>query len=171
MRAFSGPPVLQRSGGQFYSANRSGEKVSQGILDSSGLWACRRAQNAYGPSRHFPRRTSLGISRDRRADSRPAWRRRSGRAVNDSHENQRASSRVQGYYYPGAPHGLTATHQDRVNADLLAFLRPEPHALIGLFDAGADIAPPGSATMYDENAISSHKTGRCLAAMTALCGR
>jgi non-heme chloroperoxidase len=25
--------------------------------------------------------------------------------------------------YPGAPHGLTATHQDQVNADLLAFLR------------------------------------------------
>jgi len=25
--------------------------------------------------------------------------------------------------YPGAPHGLTVTHQDRVNADLLAFLR------------------------------------------------
>jgi hypothetical protein len=27
-----------------------------------------------------------------------------------------------GIYYPGAPHGLTATHQDQVNADLLAFL-------------------------------------------------
>ena len=26
-------------------------------------------------------------------------------------------------YYPGAPHGLTATHQDQVNAELLAFLR------------------------------------------------
>ena len=26
-------------------------------------------------------------------------------------------------YYPGAPHGITATHQDQVNADLLAFLR------------------------------------------------
>ena len=26
-------------------------------------------------------------------------------------------------YYPGAPHGLTVTHQDQVNADLLAFLR------------------------------------------------
>ncbi len=25
--------------------------------------------------------------------------------------------------YPGAPHGLTATHKDRVNADLLAFVR------------------------------------------------
>jgi non-heme chloroperoxidase len=24
-------------------------------------------------------------------------------------------------YYPGAPHGLTATHQDQVNANLLAF--------------------------------------------------
>ena len=26
-------------------------------------------------------------------------------------------------FYPGAPHGLTATHQDQVNRDLLAFLR------------------------------------------------
>ena len=26
-------------------------------------------------------------------------------------------------YYPGAPHGLTATHQDKVNADLLAFIK------------------------------------------------
>ena len=25
--------------------------------------------------------------------------------------------------YPGAPHGLTATLQDQVNADLLAFLK------------------------------------------------
>jgi non-heme chloroperoxidase len=26
-------------------------------------------------------------------------------------------------YYPGAPHGLTATLQDQVNADLLAFIK------------------------------------------------
>jgi non-heme chloroperoxidase len=26
-------------------------------------------------------------------------------------------------YYPGAPHGLTATLQDQVNADLLSFLK------------------------------------------------
>ncbi len=25
--------------------------------------------------------------------------------------------------YPGAPHGLTATHKDQVNADLLAFIK------------------------------------------------
>jgi non-heme chloroperoxidase len=30
---------------------------------------------------------------------------------------------VKEIYYPGAPHGLTATHQDQFNADLLAFLR------------------------------------------------
>lgn len=26
-------------------------------------------------------------------------------------------------YYPGAPHGITATHADQINAELLAFLR------------------------------------------------
>ena len=26
-------------------------------------------------------------------------------------------------YYPGAPHGLTATHQEKVNPDLLTFLK------------------------------------------------
>ena len=26
-------------------------------------------------------------------------------------------------YYPGAPHGIASTHQDQVNADLLAFLQ------------------------------------------------
>ncbi len=31
-----------------------------------------------------------------------------------------------GTTHPGAPHGLTATHQDQVNVDLLAFLgRPQ----------------------------------------------
>jgi non-heme chloroperoxidase len=26
-------------------------------------------------------------------------------------------------YYPGAPHGITATHQDQINTALLAFLK------------------------------------------------
>src|SRR5690606_21514182 len=26
-------------------------------------------------------------------------------------------------YYPGAPHGITSTHQDQVNRELIAFLR------------------------------------------------
>jgi non-heme chloroperoxidase len=34
-------------------------------------------------------------------------------------------------YYPGAPHGITTTHQDRVNADVLEFIR-----------SSVDAAPP-----------------------------
>jgi non-heme chloroperoxidase len=30
-------------------------------------------------------------------------------------------------YYPGAPHGITATHQDQINADLLAFIKGEKY--------------------------------------------
>ena len=35
---------------------------------------------------------------------------------------------AQDVYYPGAPHGITATHQDQVNADLLNFLKEERKA-------------------------------------------
>jgi non-heme chloroperoxidase len=31
-------------------------------------------------------------------------------------------------YYTGAPHGLTATHANRVNSDLLEFLHQGQHA-------------------------------------------
>jgi non-heme chloroperoxidase len=30
---------------------------------------------------------------------------------------------AQEIYYPGRPHGLTATHQDEIDADLLEFLK------------------------------------------------
>jgi non-heme chloroperoxidase len=43
------------------------------------------------------------------------------------HDSARKSAKLirgaKEVYYPGAPHGLTATHQDQVNAELLAFLR------------------------------------------------
>jgi non-heme chloroperoxidase len=32
---------------------------------------------------------------------------------------------AQEIYYPGAPHGITATHQDQINAALLAFMKEE----------------------------------------------
>ena len=41
-------------------------------------------------------------------------------------DSARKSARLirgaQEIYYPGAPHGLTATHEEKVNADLLEFL-------------------------------------------------
>jgi non-heme chloroperoxidase len=40
-----------------------------------------------------------------------------------SRKSARLIRNVKDIYYPGAPHGLTATHQDQINADLLAFLR------------------------------------------------
>jgi non-heme chloroperoxidase len=40
------------------------------------------------------------------------------------HKSAKLIKNAQTLYYPGAPHGLTATgHADRFNADLLAFLR------------------------------------------------
>ena len=67
------------------------------------------------------------------------WGRERGRAVKDEtghgeddqivpvKDSAKKSARLirgaKEIYYPGAPHGLTATHQDQVNADLLAFLR------------------------------------------------
>jgi non-heme chloroperoxidase len=43
------------------------------------------------------------------------------------HDAARKSARIlkdaREIYYRGAPHGLTATLQDQVNADLLAFIR------------------------------------------------
>jgi non-heme chloroperoxidase len=44
--------------------------------------------------------------------------------VNDSaRKSPRLIKGVKDVYYPGAPHGLTATHQDQVNAELLAFIK------------------------------------------------
>ena len=57
-----------------------------------------------------------------------------GRLTIDSHSPRLLSSpsspgdrpSLQGakeIYYPGAPHGITATYQDQLNADLLAFIK------------------------------------------------
>jgi non-heme chloroperoxidase len=44
--------------------------------------------------------------------------------VNDSaRKSARLIRGAKDIYYPGAPQGLTATHLDQVNAELLAFLR------------------------------------------------
>ncbi|CDN89182.1 Non-heme chloroperoxidase [Hydrogenophaga intermedia] len=43
--------------------------------------------------------------------------------ANAAHKAARLVRGARTLYYPGAPHGLTATLQDQVNADLLGFLR------------------------------------------------
>ncbi|WP_254016395.1 MULTISPECIES: hypothetical protein [Mesorhizobium] len=39
-----------------------------------------------------------------------------------------ATSRKQNFPASGTPHGIAATHQDQVNADLLAFISNHDHA-------------------------------------------
>lgn len=43
--------------------------------------------------------------------------------ADSAYKSARLVPGAQTIFYPGLPHGLTATHADRFNADLLAFLR------------------------------------------------
>ena len=111
---------------QFYGANRPGAKVSQGILDQFWLWSMQAGlKNAYESIKAF---SETDFTEDLKKIDVPALvlhgeddqivpvkdsARKSAKLIKDAKE----------IYYPGAPHGITATHQDQVNADLLEFLR------------------------------------------------
>jgi non-heme chloroperoxidase len=111
---------------QFYGANRAGAKVSQGLLDQFWLWSMQAGtKNAYESIKAF---SETDFTEDLRKFDVPTLvlhgeddqivpvkdsARKSARLIKDAQE----------IYYPGAPHGLTSTHQEQLNADLLAFLR------------------------------------------------
>ena len=110
---------------QFYGANRPGAQVSQGILDQFWLWSMQAGlKNAYESIRAF---SETDFSEDLAKIDVPALVLHGEDdqivPVDDSaRKSARLIKGAQEIYYPGAPHGITATHQDRVNADLLAFL-------------------------------------------------
>jgi non-heme chloroperoxidase len=110
---------------QFYGANRSGAKVSQGVLDAFWAWSM---QSGLKNSRDSVMSLLTDFTQDLKRFDVPTLilhgeddqivpvqisARKSARLIRGARE----------IYYPGAPHGLTATLQDRVNADLLAFLQ------------------------------------------------
>jgi len=111
---------------QFYGANRPGAQVSQGILDQFWLWSMQAGlKNAYESIRAF---SETDFSEDLAKIDVPALVLHGEDdqivPVDDSaRKSARLIKGAQEIYYPGAPHGVTATHQDRVNADLLAFLQ------------------------------------------------
>jgi len=111
---------------QFYGANRPGAKVSQGILDQFWLWSMQSGlKNAYDSVRAF---SETDFTEDLKKIDVPTLLLHGEDdqivPVNDSsRKSARLIERVKDVYYPGAPHGLTATHQDQVNSELLAFLR------------------------------------------------
>jgi non-heme chloroperoxidase len=111
---------------QFYGANRPGAKVSQGVLDQFWLWSMQSGlKNAYESVKAF---SETDFTEDLKKFDVPTLVLHGEDdqivPVNDSaRKSARLIKRVKDVYYPGAPHGLTATHQDQVNAELLAFLR------------------------------------------------
>jgi non-heme chloroperoxidase len=111
---------------QFYGANRPGAKVSQGILDQFWLWSMQSGlKNAYESVKAFSETDFTGDLKE--IDVPTLVLHGEDDQIVPVKDSARKSARLikgaKEIYYAGAPHGLTATHQDRLNADLLAFLK------------------------------------------------
>jgi len=115
----------------FYGANRSGAKVSQGILDQFWLWSMQAGlKNAYESIKAF---SETDFTEDLKKFDVPTlvMHGEDDQIVPVKDSARKSARLIRGakeIYYPGAPHGLTATLQDQVNADLLGFLK-EPARL------------------------------------------
>ena len=115
----------------FYGANRPGAKVSQGILDQFWLWSMQAGTlNAYESVKAF---SETDFTEDLKKFDFPTLvlHGEDDQIVPVKDSAKKSAKLINGakeIYYPGAPHGLTATHQDRVNADLLAFLEEAKRA-------------------------------------------
>jgi len=110
----------------FYGANRPGAKVSQGTLDQFWLWSMQAGlKNAYESIKAF---SETDFTEDLKKIDVPTlvMHGEDDQIVPVKDSAVKSARLIKGakeIYYPGAPHGLTATHQDQVNADLLAFLQ------------------------------------------------
>jgi non-heme chloroperoxidase len=111
---------------QFYGANRPGAEVSQGVLDQFWLWSMQSGlKNAFDSIKAF---SETDFTEDLEQFDVPTLVLHGEDdqivPVKDSAvKSARLIKNAKDIYYPGAPHGITATHQDQVNADLLAFLQ------------------------------------------------
>lgn len=110
----------------FYGANRPGSKVSQGVRDMFWQWSMQAGiKGAYDCIKVF---SETDLTEDLKKFDVPTLivhgdddqivpiddaARLSVKLVRDARLN----------VYPGAPHGLTTTHKDQFNTDLLAFLK------------------------------------------------
>ncbi len=110
----------------FYGANRPGAKVSPGLRDSFWLQGMQAGlKNAYDCIKVF---SETDQTEDLRKFDVPTLiiHGDDDQIVPIGASALLSSRIVKGStlkIYPGAPHGLTATHKDQVNADLLAFFK------------------------------------------------
>jgi non-heme chloroperoxidase len=110
----------------FYGANRPGSKVSQGVRDSFWLQGMQAGvKNAYDCIKVFSETDQTGDLE--RFDVPTLFLHGDDDQIVPIGAAARLASRiVKGAKlkeYPGAPHGMTVTHKDQVNADLLAFIK------------------------------------------------
>jgi non-heme chloroperoxidase len=112
----------------FYGANRPGAKVTQGTLDQFWRLSMQAGlKNAYECIKAF---SETDFTEDLKKFDVPTLllHGEDDQIVpigNSARKSQRIIKNVKAIYYPGAPHGLTTTHQAQVNADLLAFCAEE----------------------------------------------
>jgi non-heme chloroperoxidase len=115
----------------FYGANRPGAKVSQGVLEQFWLWSMQAGlKHAYESVKAF---SETDQTEDLKKFDVPTLvihgeddqivpvkdsAKKAAKLIKDARE----------IYYPGAPHGITATHQDQINAELLNFLKEDRKA-------------------------------------------
>jgi non-heme chloroperoxidase len=110
----------------FYGANRPGAKVSQGMLDQFWLWSMQAGLlNAYESIKAF---SETDQTEDLKKFDVPTLvlHGEDDQIVPVKDSAKKSARLIKGareIYYPGAPHGITATHQEQVNTELLRFLK------------------------------------------------
>jgi non-heme chloroperoxidase len=112
--------------GPFYGANRPGSKVSQGVKDAFWLWCMQVGLKAsYEGIKAF---SETDFTQDLKRFDVPTLIIHgeddqnvpiATTALVSSKLIKTATLKV----YPGAPHGLTITHKDKFNEDLLTFMK------------------------------------------------
>ena len=112
--------------GPFFGANRPGAKVSQGMMDSFWLQGMQAgAKNTFDCIKAF---SETDFTEDLKKFDVPTLVVHGdddqivpigAAALLSAKLIKNATLKI----YPGAPHGLAYTHQDKLNADLLAFLK------------------------------------------------
>ena len=110
----------------FYGANRAGAKVSQGMLDQFWLWSMQSGlKSAYECIKAF---SETDFTEDLKKFDIPTLvlHGEDDQVVPVKDSAKKSAKLIRGateIYYPGGAHGITATEPDRVNSDLLSFLK------------------------------------------------
>ena len=110
----------------FYGANRPDAKVSTGLLEQFWLWSMQGGlKNIYDSIRAF---SETNFTEDLRRFDVPTlvMHGEDDQIVPIAISGKKSVQLIKGAkarYYPGKPHGLTATDADQINSDLLDFVQ------------------------------------------------